>query len=298
MIKIVASRIRVLFLHALPNLALSGIALIGLGGDVATSQGKFGGEEFGLTQQGLVEAIDAVESLIASCMNEAGFEYIAASYKTVRRGMTSDKSLPGYGANRFLDQFGFGITTLYTGLGPQSSEYRTAAQIGLGERNVSIFRNLSPADQVAYNRSLLGDNVEVTFAIGLEIEDFSATGGCTRKAITKVFTPEQMATTYLNPLDAAIDNDPRMIKALEKYARCMRAGGFNYNHEKEVEPDLRRRLYAITQGQPVQLLSTEAVSALKELQGYERALARVAVDCEERVLDPVADVIERELLAR
>ncbi len=286
-----------LALTILAAIVLSIVVLIAFGGVAATDKGGFGGEEFGLSRAGLVKAIEAGESHIAACMREAGFEYIAASYKTVRRGMQADKSLPGYSSRRFIDQFGFGISTLYTGLGPQSSKHKTAAQIGLGARNVRIFRNLSPADQIAYNRALMGDNTDVTFAVGLEIEDFSATGGCTRKAIEQVFTPEQLKSTYINPLDAAIDKDPRMIAALERYVKCMRAKGFNYNHEKEVEPDLRRRLFEITQGQPVQTLSVEATAALTELQGYERALAPVALHCEERILDPVADEIERELRA-
>jgi hypothetical protein len=51
-----------------------------------------GTEEFGLTKEGLVKSIEAVESLIAECMSDAGFEYIAVDYNTVRRGMTADKS--------------------------------------------------------------------------------------------------------------------------------------------------------------------------------------------------------------
>ena len=45
-----------------------------------------GTEEFGLTKEGLVRSIEAVESLIAQCMNDAGFEYIAVDYNTVRKG--------------------------------------------------------------------------------------------------------------------------------------------------------------------------------------------------------------------
>lgn len=272
--------------------------LVASGAGIGPSFAQYGGEEFGLSRQGLVEAIETVEPLIASCMRQAGFEYVAASYDTVRAGMVSDKSLPGYSERRFIREFGFGISTVYTGHGPQDPSYRTPAQIGLGNRNVEIFRNLSPADQVAYNRALLGENADVTFAVGLEIEDFSATDGCTRWAIEQVFTPEQLKVTYLNPLDAAIDADPRMAAANERWIQCMRQGGFNYNHEKEVEPDIRSRLYAITQGQPIETLSPEARAALQDLQNYERALAPVADTCEAQVLDPVGDRIERELLAR
>ena len=88
--------------------------------------------------------------------------------------------------------------------------------MGLGDRNVQIFKNLSPADQVAYNRALLGENTDATFAVGLELENFSRCGGCTVKAIEQVFTPEQLKSTYYNPLDALINNDPRMKAALRQ----------------------------------------------------------------------------------
>lgn len=256
-----------------------------------------GTEEFGLSKEGLVKNIEAVESLIAECMNDAGFEYIAVDYNTVRRGMQADKSLPGLSERQYINQYGFGISTLYTGLPPQLADATTPAKIGLGEQNIEIFKNLSPADQVAYNRTLFGDNPDATFAVAIETEDFSRTGGCTRAAIEQVFTPKQLNTTYLNPKDALIEQDPRMIAALAEFAECLRAEGFDYTYEREVEPDLKKRLHAITGGAPIESLSADARAALTELQGFERALAVVTYDCESRILDPVEDQVERELFA-
>ncbi len=254
-------------------------------------------EEFGLTTEELVRSIEEVESLIAQCMSEAGFEYIAADYNTVRRGMVADKSLPGLSEKQYFDQHGFGISTLYTGLPPQLAEETTPAKIGLGNRNVQIFNSLSPADQVAYNHTLLGENTDATFAVAIEVEDFSRTGGCTRAAIEQVFTPEQLSVTYYNPKDALIEQDPRMVAALAEFAECLRTAGFDYNHEKEIEPDLRNRLAEITGGLPIEALSPDAQAALQELQSYERALAVVTYDCEVRILEPVEDQVERELFA-
>jgi hypothetical protein len=256
-----------------------------------------GKEEYGMTKEELFTAIENVEAEISKCMSAAGFEYVAADYNTVRRGMTSDKSLPGMTEGQFIDQYGYGISTLYTGLAPQLSELRTPAQIGLGEQNVQIFMNLSPADQVAYSHSLFGEHPDATFAVALETEDFSRTGGCTRSAIEKFFTPEQMSSSFLNPFDALVDKDPRMVKANAEYASCLGDAGFEYNHEKEIEPDLRKRLDTVTGGQPLEALSSDARTALTDLQNYERALASAATDCERRYLDPVADQVERELYA-
>jgi hypothetical protein len=254
-----------------------------------------GKEEYGMTMKQLFSAIENVEAEINTCMSAAGFEYVAVDYNTVRRGMTSDKSLPGMGEGQFIDQYGYGISTLYTGLAPQLSELRTPAQIGLGEQNVQIFMNLSSADQVAYSHTLFGEHPDATFAVALETEDFSRTGGCTRSAVEKFFTPEQMNATFLNPFDALVEKDPRMVAANSKYTGCLRVAGFEYNHERDIEPDLRKKLDTITSGQPVEALSSDARTALADLQNYERALASVATDCERQYLDPVADQVEREL---
>ena len=256
-----------------------------------------GKEEYGMTMKELFTAIENVEAEISKCMSAAGFEYVAADYNTVRRGMTADKSLPGMTEGQFIDQYGYGISTLYTGLAPQLSELRTPAQLGLGEQNVQIFLNLSAADRVAYSQTLFGEHPDATFAVALETEDFSRTGGCTRSAIEKYFTPEQMNASFLNPFDALVEKDPRMVSANTEYSSCLRSAGFEYGHERDIEPDLRKKLDTITGGQPLEALSSDAHSALTELQNYERALASAATDCERRYLDPVADQVERELYA-
>ena len=250
-----------------------------------------------MTKDELVTSIETVESHISTCMREAGFEYIALDYNTVRRGMVADKSLPGMSEGQFFEQYGYGISTLYTGLAPQISDMSTPAKMGLGDQNVRIFHNLSPANQVAYSHTLFGEHPDATFAVALETEDFSRIGGCTRSAIEQVYTPEQFTATYLNPFDALVEQDPRMIAANVQYADCLRAAGFDYNYEREIEPDLRKRLDAVTDGLPLESLSSDARAALIELQTYERALASVAVDCESQFLDPVANQVERELYA-
>lgn len=256
-----------------------------------------GKEEFGTTKQELYNLIENVEAEISKCMSEAGFEYIAVDYNAIRSGMVADKSLPGMFESTFIKEYGYGISTLYTGLAPQLSELSTPAQIGLGKRNVEIFRNLSPEDQVAYSHSLFGEHPDATFAVGLETENFTRTGGCTRRAIEKYFTPEQLSVTYVNPFDVLVDQDPRMVAANARYSECLGDAGFDYASERDIEPDLRKKLDDITGGQPLGALSADQLTALTELQGYERVLAAVAVQCESEYLDPVADQVERELYA-
>jgi hypothetical protein len=148
---------------------------------------------------------------------------------------------------------------------------------------------------VAYNLTLFGQNPDATFAVSLEAEDFSRTGGCTRTAVEQVFTQEQLSTTYVNPKDALIEQDPRMIAAVGQFSDCLREAGFNYNHPNEIEPDIKNRLDGITKDLPLEALSGEAQTALTELQGEERAVAAVASECEAEFIEPVAVQIEREL---
>jgi len=270
------------------------------GGAVAGASTGPGQQEFGLTERQLVQNIEQVEALISGCMRAHGFEYVAVDAETVRRGMKADKTLPGLEEEEFVAKYGFGIATLYTGKPPQLAEGYSPGKIGLGRRNIEIFKGLSPADQVAYNRALFGENSDATLAIGLDSEDFSRCGGCTREAIERVFEPEQLKASYYNPKDALIANDPRMKAALREYAAAMRKAGFDTADPNAVEAEIRERLDAITGGGtvPVEQLSSEQLAALEELQNYERRLAAKTLELEEKIVEPVEDRVEKELFAR
>jgi hypothetical protein len=276
------------------------VMLLFAGSASAQAPAGMGTEEFGLTRRQLVQSIEKVEALISKCMGDQGFQYVAADYITVRKGMGADKNLPGLSEKEFIGKYGFGVSTLYTGRPPQFATGYSPAKVGLGERNIEIYKNLSPADQVAYNRALFGENTDATFAVGLETENFSRTGGCTRKAIEQVFEPEQLKATYYNPKDALINKDPRMKAALRYYAREMRKAGFEYNHPDEAEPDIRERLAALTNGGTIRVaeMSPEQRAALKKLQDYERRVAAKNFELAEELFDPVEAKIEKELFAR
>lgn len=264
-------------------------------------QSGVGSEEFGMTQHELVKAVEKTEQLIASCMREQGFQYIAADFKTVRAGMMAVKRLPGLSEAEFAKRHGLGISTLYTGLPPQLGPGHSPQRVGLGERNVEAFRALSPADQVAYTRALLGDDTSATFAVALDDEDLSRTGGCTRKAVGQVFKEDLLSASYLNPKDALKNKDPRMRVAIEKWAVEMRKAGFDqYGHPREIERDLRARLDAVTDGGklPVDKMSADQKIALKKLQDYERAVQVKSFALQEKIIDPVEERIETELLGR
>ena len=259
-----------------------------------------GREEFGLTSKQLVQYVERVEAGIAKCMRAQGFEYIAADYETVRKGMSADKKLPGMSEDEFIAKHGFGAATMYTGEAMQLASGYSPAKVGLGERNVNVFKALSPASQSAYNRALLGQNTDATFAIGLERENFSRVGGCTLEAVKQVFSAEQLSASYYNPKDAIVNKDPRMKAALRKYAAEMRKHGYDYNHPDEAEPDVRKRLETLTKGGTIAVakMSPEQLAAFRTLQNFERRVAVKNHELAEKIFKPVEEQIEKEMFAR
>lgn len=286
------------------NLVKVGITLVVMqfyvGSAGAQAPASLGTEEFGLSQKELVQAVTKVEALISQCMRNEGFSYIAADYNTVHKGMAADKNLPGVSEEEFIKQYGFGLSTMYTGQPPQLAKGYSPGKVGLGERNVEVYKKLSPADQVAYNRTLFGENTGATFAIGLETENFSMTGGCTRKAIEQVFKPEQLKSSYYNPKDALINKHPKMKAALRNFAAEMRKAGFTYNHPDEVEADVRSRLAALTNGGTVlvEKMTPEQKASLKVLQEYELRAAAKNFKLQQTLFDPVEEQILEEMYAR
>ncbi|MEZ4862304.1 MAG: hypothetical protein R3C14_13395 [Caldilineaceae bacterium] len=253
--------------------------------------------EFGLTMEQLLQNIDAAEKQIAQCMSDAGFEYVAVDSATVYKGMSADKILPGVTEEQFIAQYGLGISTLYTGAAPQLSDPNSPANIGLGEQNVAIFKNLAPADQIAYNHTLLGEYSDAPLAVAIEREDFSRTGGCTRTAVDQVFSENQRSVSYVNPKDQKIDEDPRVVAAQAKYVDCVKAAGFDLSDPSDIRPIITERLDEITGGAPVETLSADAQAKLKELQAYELEITNASFSCESEHLQPVREEVENELYA-
>jgi hypothetical protein len=255
-------------------------AAAGAGGE------RWGGEEFGLTMQGLVEKTDAVENAIGRCMAAEGFEYVPVDFATIRTAMTSDKSAPGLSSAEYLARYGHGITTQFD---------KPIVELGIGSDNQRIRAALDDADRVAYDRALLGDNPNGTFAFALEGEDFSRTGGCTRQAVEQVFSPAEMAASYFNPVDALALQDPRAIEARAAYEACMSDAGFRYAHPDDIDRDLQNRFDSIVGDRDPTTLTGSDLASLEALQSDELAATAANADCETRLLEPVLDQITSEL---
>ena len=243
-------------------------------------------EEFGLSLAQLTTRIEDTERLIATCMSDAGFGYVALDFASVKQAMDSDQTVAGVSDEDYVKQYGLGITTQFD---------KPLIVFGAGPTNNTYVDGLPESDQVAFHRALWGETPDWNHTRALEEEDFSETGGCTRSAAQQTYTATELGGTYVNPGDQLVDQDPRMIAALKQWSECMRADGYEYDLPDQIDDDLRDRLDAITEGQDPATLTGPSLAALVELQGEELAIAAVYLTCEEDIIEPVQAKVEAEL---
>ncbi|WP_157630592.1 hypothetical protein [Kribbella catacumbae] len=245
-----------------------------------------GTKEFGLTEQQFADHVEKTQALITTCMSEAGFEYVPVDVKTVEAAQARVRHDPGMTRAQYKAKWGFAVSTRQdnpvrdTGLGP----------------NLRIYNSLAPANKVAYNRTLFGEDPTADFVFTLDEEDFSSTGGCTRAAVTKVFTPVQVRGTYVNPKDVLVQADKRIVAARQAWSKCMKAEGYDYIEDQdEIIGEYEERLDKLLDGDDPDSLTGERAAALKKLHQDEIAVALADLDCQLKHSDKVFDQVETEV---
>lgn len=283
-------RPQVLSQLSLATAVLAAVALVGCGGSSTPEaagggggSGKIGNEEFGLSLEALTTRVEATEKSIGECMKAAGFEYTPADFASIKQAMDSDKTAPGLSDEAYVAEFGFGITTQFD---------KPIVAFGAGPKNTSVLNALAASDQDAYRRELWGEALEWTHVRALEEEDFSETEGCTKAAVDKAYSPDELSGSYVNPGDKLVEQDPRMVKALKAWSECVKEGGYTYDHPDQIIDDLTTRLEAVTQGEDPQSVTSPAMT---ELQGLEKAIAVVASECEGEHIEDVQIQVEAEV---
>lgn len=269
------------------------VALIGLsacgdtaGGGEEQDRPLPGIREFGLTEEAFVQHVEDTQALIASCMAEAGFEYVPVDVKTIEAAQARVRTEPGLTRRAFKEKWGLAVTTRFdhpvrdTGLGP----------------NLAIYEGLPEAEQVAYLRTLFGEDTNADFALTLDEEDFSSTGGCTREAVAQVFTKEQLKGTYVNPKDVLVESDPRIVEAERNWSRCMLEFGYEYNKDQdEIIDEYEERLEELTGGDDPATLTGARAEELGKLQQEEIAVSLADLECQIRYTDDVFAQVETEV---
>jgi hypothetical protein len=268
------------------------LAVAGCAGDGAPARAADslpGVREFGLTDAEFVDHVERTQALIAECMTRAGFEYVPVDVATIERAQYSNRKEPGLTDRQYHERWGYSISTRF------DDPVRT---IGLGP-NVQIMESLSAADREAYELTLLGPARDSDFAFTLDDEDFSSTGGCTREAVAQVFTPEQLEGTYVNPKDVLVEQDARVIEAMNNWTTCMHDQGYNYKDDQDViMEEYEERLDALLDGDDPAILTGERLDALHAMQAEEIKVSLADKTCEERYTDAVFEEVEIEVFGR
>jgi hypothetical protein len=243
--------------------------------------------EFGLNDEEFAQHIEKSQALIASCMADAGFEYVPVNVQTVEAAQARVRQDPGLTRKEYKERYGLAVTTRFD---------NPVRDTGLGPENLRIIESLPEASRVAYERTLWGRNTHADFVFALDEEDFSMTGGCTRKGVAQVFTPEQLKGTYVNPKDVLVDSDKRIVAARKAWSKCMRAAGYDYLEDQdEIIEDYEERLDKLLDGDDPQTLTGARADALKALQQEEIAVSLVDLDCQLKHTDKVYDEVELEV---
>lgn len=256
--------------------------------DISAELG-FGTREFGLTDQEWTAAVESVQAEIATCMAEAGFEYVPADVDAVELAMQSIRNEPGLTREQYKEQWGYGVTTRFDNV---------AKQIELGEQNLAIYYSLSDADQVAYDRTLYGEDTDATFSFQFDEEDFEPVGGCTLRAIETTFTDEQLDPDFVNPKDILVEQDGRVAEAELAWTDCMGEAGYEYEDQDEIIEEYGDRLDELLDGDEPEDLTGARAEALAELQREEIDVSLVDLECQINHVDDVVREVEIELFGK
>ena len=270
-------------------LAVAALAVTACGsksGDERNGKPLPGIREFGFNDEQFNAHVEKTQALIAKCMAAAGFEYIPVDVKTIEEAQKRVRRDPGYTRRTYKEKWGYGITTRFDD---------PVRDIGMGP-NLRIYNSLPKADKLAYGRTLWGDDPKQHFVFAFDEEDFSHTGGCTRWAVSKVFTPAQVSGTYVNPKDVLVNSDPRIAASRRKWSRCMHRHGYDYEADQdEIIEEYEDALEELTHGDDPRTLTGARLQALHRLQNAEVDVSLADLDCQLKYTDDVERKVEIEV---
>lgn len=247
--------------------------------------------EFGMTNEEYADRIQRTQAAIAECMTKAGFKYIPATVEMIEFAQDNVRlDLPKFPRVEYKKRWGYGATTRFD---------NTVKKAEMGEQNLKYYEGLSEADKEAYDRNMWGEDPNETFAWAFDEEDFSSTGGCTRKAVEQVFTQEEIKGTYVNPKDIAVENDPRVIAAKAAWKKCMEAKGYEgYEDQDEIIEEFEKRLEELAGEEDPEELEGAQLDRLKALQKEEIEASLADVNCEIAHTDEIYTKVEIEIFGR
>jgi hypothetical protein len=264
-------------------LVLAALLLVACGDDEPPRQDVVELEDqLGFSESGVIERQTRVEGVIQRCMKAQGFDYVPVDPLAQRAALTGKARMTD---EEFLEQFGYGISTLF-GRGEAESD-----------PNDRIRKSLGSADRAAYDRTLWGENPGLTFSEAIDSDAATELGGCTKQATEAVFGGAGVLAQVqgkFDELEERITQDQRMVRAVERWSKCMADEGYRYDEPEEIDTDLIRRFKAIV-GAGAQPGATAPPTsgasydrtALAALQREEVKVANADLACEKRHITPV-----------
>jgi hypothetical protein len=239
-------------------------------------------DQLGFSESGVIERQTRVENLIRDCMKAQGFDYVPVDPLAQQAALTGKAKLTD---EEFLEQFGYGISTLFGRGSPQA------------DPNERLRKSLGSADRSAYDRALWGESPGLTFAEAIDSDAATELGGCTKKATEQVFGGAAVLAKVqgkFDELEERITQDQRMVRAVERWSKCMADDGYRYEEPEEIDTDMIQRFRSIAgagvqpgASAPPVAGATYDRSALAGLQREEVRIARADLACEKRHITPV-----------
>lgn len=263
-------------------------------------------------EEALAEYTVQVEEQIVICMAQQGFEFVVSD---IGRGSEVERRQNELTTREWTTEYGFGIST----------SFDSVAETQTSDPNAEILFGLSEAERDLWVETLTGGGLEAAGG------DFGSRPleeqGCIGRAL--IDTGGQDALEGLTDIgdvysegEEAIFDRREMVEATSEWSRCMGEAGYSgfvalddpeddiADRYGEVIAPLDSALDQLSDEEAQALISGESfeiadlpdldVSALRELQADEIALALADLDCYEAevqaIYEPLRDEFEQGLL--
>ncbi|GEN80683.1 hypothetical protein [Actinotalea fermentans] len=177
------------------------------------------------SDEDLQQRLAEMEQLVASCMNEQGFEYTPVDYSGVELDLGAALELEP-GSVEFAEQYGYGITT----------DPFTSGDAEVADPNEDRVAAMSDAERDAYLTALYGARYADAGATaeGETLEDYDwEQAGCTGRAQHEVMASgiqdEAFSALQADMVQmlADADADPRLAQVSTDWSACMLDAGFD-----------------------------------------------------------------------
>ncbi len=165
-----------------------------------------------------------VEELVASCMQEQGFDYIPNDQNGGQVSVGDDLDVE-WGTSEFAEKYGYGIST-----DPWGSSYQEPTE--WVDPNQEYIESMSESEQLAYQEALWGPTQE--YVEGEEPQEYDwTTSGCYGAAQHEVYEGGSVTDDFsalqdeLNAFYETVQADPRIAELNAAWASCMADAGYD-----------------------------------------------------------------------